>query len=106
MRFMETYTASDAKRLFGNVLNECIYGKKAVSVNKHGKVVAFIVPAEMWQDKKNPGHDKPLPFVDEIYKWREKYKNKKRKTIDSVKMIRELREERVDQILKAVKGGG
>ncbi len=101
---METYTASDAKRLFGNVLNECVYGKRAVSVKKHGKVVAFIVPAEMWQGQGGEVKAKPLEMMTKLRKiWAAHKKNKKPK-IDTVTFIKQLRAERTNRILKATKG--
>lgn len=94
--------ASEVKVHFGEVLNRVVYGKQPVIVTKHNKAVAVIVDMEEWQKHKQKKTESPprkrakwLIEADRIregiHVWQKK--TKVVDTLDSVKLIRELRDE-------------
>lgn len=94
--------ASEVKVHFGEVLNRVVYGKQPVIVTKHNKAVAIIVDMKEWQKHsckktETPPRKRAKWLIEadrireNIHVWQKK--TKVVDTLDSVKLIRELRDE-------------
>ena len=102
---MNSYTATEAKRYFGQILDECLFEKKAIPVKRHGKIIAYVVPSDKWIDSTKDHEGVPLLVLEEIYELRNKYKNKKSKPFDTIKVIKDIRDERVKKTMTVLKRG-
>ena len=95
--------ASEVKLHFGEILNQCIYQKKAVFIKKHEKPVAVIVSLEEWEEK--VGKQSSLqtnPLIKEFEEFWEQTKpsyKKKLAAVNSVNLIRKLRDERSKKLM-------
>ena len=94
--------ASEVKVHFGDILNRVIYAKQSIVITKHHKAVAVIVGIDEWQRKNQKTPEKTprkkSQWLIESEALREKLRSYRKKnaiidTLDSVKLIRETRDE-------------
>lgn len=94
-----TVTATEAKLKFGEILGKCIYGHNRIVIQKHGKNVAVLKPAE--DDEFVPSKSPPKkwhPVVERIRKTREKIRRRQKRLgigpgPSAVELIRQIRDE-------------
>jgi len=99
---MNSYTATEAKRYFGQILDECLFEKKAIPVQRHGRIIAYLVPSEKWVEPQVEQVNKPLEALIKLQTIRERHSGKKTKG-DSVLLLKNLREERTNHLMQVSK---
>lgn len=115
MTEQKTITASKAKLHFGEILNQCVYGKQEIIVTKHNKSLAVIIPFEQWQEKKKKEesdddipelHKKVLLMREDIKKRIAKgeIKPPKYTSVELCRMVREENDKRLERQIQIAEG--
>lgn len=93
-------TASEAKLHFGDVLDHCVYGKKNIIIQKHGKPVAVMVEYHSFNSQKPEGNvvaeTSLVAKMGKISKRVAGYKTSK-KPVSAVDIVKTIRNERDKQ---------
>lgn len=104
---METLTVAEARRTFGDVISKVGYGGKRIVVQRHGKPVAAVISFEDMQKleeferQRNERYERGMAALREAQRVSELiFRERNGEYLpDSAEVIREMREERVDEIL-------
>lgn len=102
--------ASEAKLHFGEILNQCAYGKEPVVIKRHDKPIAVLVNFEEWKKTKDSSlaktkKQKRSPLFYELKQlhrdmaaYRKKHGIKITKTTEE--LVKEGREERTKKLME------
>lgn len=90
-----SFTATQAKQNFGALFGKVAIGKEHVSLQKQGKVLAVMVPIDVYEEylflKNQKNKMNASQLLEATHRLRNKQPQLKKNDLDGVTMIRELR---------------